>query len=74
MKKNQRGFSTVVLAIIVVVVAVAAVAGWLVYNNSQDDTTSKITNFEECVAAGNPVMDSYPEQCSANGQTFVKEQ
>lgn len=31
---------------------------------------TKITNFEECAAAGNPVMESYPRQCSANGQTF----
>ena len=31
-----------------------------------------ITSFEECVAAGNPVMESYPRQCSADGQTFVE--
>ena len=31
-----------------------------------------ITNFEECVAAGNPVMESYPRQCSAYGKTFVE--
>lgn len=34
---------------------------------------TKITNFEECVLAGNPVMESYPEQCRANGQTFINE-
>ncbi len=33
----------------------------------------KITSFEECVAAGNPVMESYPRQCAADGQTFVEE-
>jgi len=33
----------------------------------------KITNFEECVAAGNPVMESYPEQCMADGKTFTRE-
>src|SRR3970282_1296825 len=33
-----------------------------------------ITNFEECVAAGNPVMESYPRQCmDSDGQTFVEE-
>lgn len=32
-----------------------------------------IKNFEECVAAGNPVMESYPRQCRANNQTFVEE-
>lgn len=34
---------------------------------------AKITNFEECAAAGNPVMESYPRQCRADGQTFVEE-
>ena len=33
----------------------------------------EITNFEECVAAGNPAMESYPRQCRANDQTFVEE-
>jgi hypothetical protein len=32
-----------------------------------------ITNFEECIAAGNPAMESYPRQCRANDQTFVEE-
>lgn len=32
-----------------------------------------INSFEECVAAGNPVMESYPPQCRANGRTFVKQ-
>jgi len=34
---------------------------------------SEINSFEECVAAGNPVMESYPEQCRANGKTFVRD-
>ncbi len=32
-----------------------------------------ISSFEECVEAGNPVMESYPRQCSADGQTFVED-
>lgn len=32
-----------------------------------------INSFMECVNAGNPVMESYPRQCSANGQTFTEE-
>jgi hypothetical protein len=32
----------------------------------------KITSFEECVAAGNPVMESYPRQCRADGVTYVE--
>ena len=33
---------------------------------------AKVTTFEECVAAGNPVMESYPRQCRAGGTTFVE--
>lgn len=32
-----------------------------------------ITNFEECAAAGNPVLETYPRQCSFNGQNFVEQ-
>ncbi len=33
-----------------------------------------ITNFEECVKAGNPVMESYPRQCRlSDGTNFVEE-
>lgn len=31
---------------------------------------AEITTFDQCVAAGNPVMESYPRQCRANGKTF----
>lgn len=32
--------------------------------------TTQVTNFDECIAAGNPVMESYPRQCTHEGQTF----
>lgn len=32
----------------------------------------KIESFEDCVAAGNPVMESYPRKCMANGETFTE--
>ncbi len=31
-----------------------------------------ITNFEECIAAGNPAMESYPRQCRAGDRTFTE--
>ncbi|MBN2306979.1 hypothetical protein JXD20_03260 [Candidatus Peregrinibacteria bacterium] len=34
---------------------------------------SEVTNFEECVAAGNPVMESYPRQCRHGDQTFTED-
>lgn len=45
-------------------------------NGTINDTTNgtgngDITTFEECVAAGNPIMESYPRQCRAGGKTFI---
>lgn len=31
-----------------------------------------VTDFESCVAAGNDVMESYPQQCAHNGQTYTE--
>ena len=31
-----------------------------------------VTNFEECVTTGSPVMESYPRQCRYDNQTFVE--
>ncbi len=32
-----------------------------------------INNFEECIAAGNPAMESYPRQCrTEDGKHFVE--
>jgi hypothetical protein len=31
-----------------------------------------ISSFDDCVAAGNPVMESYPRQCAAEGNTFTE--
>lgn len=34
----------------------------------------EINNFEDCIAAGNPAMESYPRQCAVpGGNTFVEE-
>lgn len=34
--------------------------------------TAVATTFAECVAAGNPVMESYPRQCRANGTNYTE--
>jgi hypothetical protein len=33
---------------------------------------SEISDFESCIAAGNPAMESFPRQCRANGQIFIE--
>lgn len=76
MKSSQKGFSAVGILIIAVVGLTGAVI-WLVWDKNKSDnsisnnSTSSISNFQECKDAGYPIAESYPEQCSANGQTFV---
>src|SRR3989344_2213113 len=59
----------------VAVVLVIAIGFLLTFNSLQDNGQMlAVTNFKECAAAGNPVMESYPRQCrSADGQLFVEE-
>lgn len=35
--------------------------------------SDNISTFDECVSAGNPVMESYPRQCKADGKTFAED-
>jgi hypothetical protein len=61
---------TTSIVLVIAILVVAALAVWL----WQEDRAIAVTNFDECVAAGNPVMESYPRQCrSADGQLFVEE-
>ena len=36
-------------------------------------TKEEVTNFEDCIAAGNPAMESYPRQCIHKDQHFVED-
>lgn len=47
---------------------------WTYYRGecSKNLTNVQINDFDSCVAAGNPVMESYPMQCSHNGKTYVQ--
>lgn len=38
-----------------------------------DQPQTEVNSFDECVAAGNPVMESFPRQCRANDQTFTED-
>ncbi|MDP1694937.1 MAG: hypothetical protein Q8L34_05345 [Candidatus Woesearchaeota archaeon] len=42
---------------------------------AQNSPTSTIASFEDCVAAGNPVMESNPLKCrTADGRVFTQQQ
>ncbi len=48
--------------IIAILLAIIAIAGG-VYFWQRHQFPAAATNFEECAAQGNPVMESYPRQC-----------
>jgi len=52
-------------------IAVAILAGYMFYVSNK--TAIPLANFNECVAAGNPVMESYPRQCrDKSGKLFTE--
>lgn len=56
--------------ILMILVFGALIAGGRIFYEKWRQSGS-ISNFEECAAAGNPILESFPEQCIANGRTFV---
>ncbi len=46
---------------------------WYIASKEGFSTPSLITNFEECVSAGNLIMESYPRRCNSGGETFTEE-
>lgn len=72
MKEFVRDLSKREVFFIIVIVLLLAAAGYQAWRISRDNDkrADEINSFAECVAAGNPVMESYPEQCAAGGRTF----
>jgi len=76
------------IILIIIAIAIILIGVYLAFSTPQeevipeetcaidDDCVSEeinITNFQECLEAGNPVMESYPRQCSVlNGDTFIE--
>lgn len=64
-KSNKR--KAIIISIIAVVVVAAGGVAFYLYNRMQT-----ASSYAECVNAGNPIMDSYPQQCrTPDGKTFV---
>ncbi|MDP3645643.1 MAG: hypothetical protein Q8R25_00995 [bacterium] len=61
-------------SLIVLAIILSVIAGVLLKISSvvQEYRFAQIASYEECVAAGNPIMESYPTQCrTPDGRTFV---
>lgn len=61
------------IALISLVVVLVVILGIFVSREERSGQSMRITNFEECVEAGFPVMESYPEQCSNGEETFTRD-
>lgn len=56
-----------------VIIAVLFIATFYIIRPT-DDVSGTITSFRECVDAGYPILDSYPEQCETpDGKRFIRE-
>ncbi|OGZ34350.1 MAG: hypothetical protein A2174_03795 [Candidatus Portnoybacteria bacterium RBG_13_41_18] len=62
------------IVFLLVVIALVIVYAYFYKAPAPQDNENPITitNFEECVAAGNPVMESYPRQCGVGDKTFTE--
>lgn len=61
MKKN-----IFILITLIIIIGV----GFFVWNKPSNQIA--VTNFEDCAALGDPVMESYPRKCQYNGETFTE--
>ncbi len=59
----------VILIIVVVIIIGVEIAIWPQPIKAPE---KQVSNFKECVAAGNPVMESYPRQCRHGDQNFTE--
>lgn len=69
--KRKLPLAKLLVAGIVILITVFAF-GIIAYLLMGQNKTQEITSYEECVSAGYPIMESYPEKCAANGQTFTR--
>ncbi|OGG58297.1 hypothetical protein A2853_00010 [Candidatus Kaiserbacteria bacterium RIFCSPHIGHO2_01_FULL_55_17] len=68
------GLSTTTLVGTIVVLTLIAGLLLAFAENKREQYVLSVTNFDECAAAGFPIMESYPEQCrTSDGRTFVNE-
>lgn len=62
----NRKFQVYALSILLVIVVLALFL-------SEGFGFGEVNDFEDCVRAGNPIMESYPRQCRHSGVTYVED-
>jgi len=74
MKANNKGFLKIFFIVIFVIAAVAygVIFGQRYYENQKDQVI--ISDFNDCLAAGLPIMESYPRKCQTkDNKMFVED-
>ncbi|MDO8425749.1 MAG: Gmad2 immunoglobulin-like domain-containing protein [bacterium] len=55
-------------------IAIVLIVGTMLYTAREQTADVTITNFDECVAAGGQMLETYPPQCrTASGATFTQD-
>lgn len=74
-KNYQNKWQLLLLGLLIItILLILGIIAYVIIDNNGRANASKITTFDECVAAGFPVMESYPRQCRASsGEVFVEE-
>src|SRR3990167_3236644 len=66
------GLKTTTLVGIAIILAIVSALMLSFIQNSKQERLYTITNFDECVAAGYPIMESDPPQCATpDGRIFI---
>ncbi len=82
--KYNKGFG--VIGIILIIVGILVVVAGVTYfkdggpkvppgknaKEEQNQNNKIVTNFDECIEAGNPAMESYPRQCRHEDERFTE--
>ncbi|MDD5221456.1 MAG: Gmad2 immunoglobulin-like domain-containing protein [Candidatus Pacebacteria bacterium] len=66
---NSKKILIYILGIIIIALII-----WFVFTYVANAPHNEITDFDQCAAAGNPIMESYPARCSTkDGKTFTQD-
>lgn len=73
--EGKNPFWLIVIGGLIIAIIIASVFAVVKVKNDMDQSKAQaITTYDECVAAGYPILESYPEQCAVpDGPTFTRE-